>query len=63
MRGVPFTPARPEQSEQLYPGRYVEHFRDARTKPGEKCVSAHWGWAGGIKPFFTIPLAHSHHAV
>src|SRR6267378_5628194 len=63
MRGVPFTPTRPEQSEQLYPGRYVEPVSDARTTPGERCVSAHRGWAGGIKPFFTIPLTHCHHAV
>jgi hypothetical protein len=35
MRGVPFTPTRPEQSEHLYPGRYVEHVRDARTTAGD----------------------------
>jgi hypothetical protein len=58
MRGAPFTPARPELSEQLYLGRYVEHVSDARTTPGERCVSAHRGWAGGIKAFFTIPPAN-----
>ena len=58
MRGVPFTPARPKQSEQLNPERYVEHVSEMRTKPGERCVSAHRGWAGGIKPFFTIPPAN-----
>jgi hypothetical protein len=44
----------PKQSEQLNPGRYVEHMSETRTKPGEKCILAHWSWAGGIKPFFTI---------
>jgi len=36
---------------------------DARMKPGERCVLAHRGWAGGIKALFTIPLTHCHHAV
>jgi hypothetical protein len=36
----------------------VELVSDARTTPGERCVSAHRGWAGEIKPFFTISPAN-----
>jgi hypothetical protein len=63
MRIVAFTPTHPEQSEQLYPERYVEHVSDARTKPSERYASVHRGLAGKVKPFSTIPLAHRHHAV
>ena len=44
----------PKKSKQHNPEPYVEHVSETRTKPGEKCILAHWGWAGGIKPFFTI---------
>ena len=36
--------------------RYVESLSDARTKPGERRVSARRGWAGEKRGFFSILL-------
>jgi len=36
--------------------RYVEPLSEARTKPGERCVLAHLGWAGEKSDFFSILL-------
>jgi hypothetical protein len=35
---------------------YVEGLNDARTKHGERCVSARPGWAGEKSDFFSILL-------
>ena len=35
----------------------VEPLSEARTKPGERCVLAHQGWAGEKSDFFNILLA------
>src|SRR5436190_20053353 len=34
--------------------RYVEPLSEARTKPGERCVLAHLGWAGEKSDLFSI---------
>ncbi len=36
--------------------QYVEPLSEARTKPGEKRVSARQGWAGEKSDFFSILL-------
>jgi hypothetical protein len=36
--------------------RYVEPLSETRTKPGERCVLAHLGWAGEKSDFFSILL-------
>ena len=37
--------------------RYVEPLSNARTPHGKRCVSAHQGWAGEKRDFFSILLA------
>ena len=37
----------------------VEGLNDARTKPGERCVLAHMGWAGENREFFSILISNT----
>jgi hypothetical protein len=48
----PFQRGRSQQRGEAYLFRYVEPLRDARTKLGERRVSARRGWAGEMGGFF-----------
>ena len=45
-----------ESKPEAYPRGYVEGFDESRTKPGERRVSARWGWAGENSDIFSILL-------
>ena len=52
----PVQRGRSERKSETYFFRYGEDLSDARTKPGEGCVSARLGWVGETVGFFNILL-------
>jgi hypothetical protein len=55
----PSSKAAGESKPEAYPPGYVEDFDEPRTKPGERCVLAHLGWAGENREFFCILTSNS----
>ena len=51
---------RSERKGEAYFIPYVEPLGDVRIKPGARCVSAHQGWGGEKRDFFTILLDGTH---
>ena len=59
-----FRQGRREREPETYGSKYVEGLSDARTKPGERCVSAHrGGWVESSRFFTILGLTDHHHAV
>lgn len=56
-----FQQGRSKRRGEAYVVLYVESLSDARTQPGERCVSAHWGWVGeniGVWSILLVGLQH-----